>query len=88
MADRHVPARVWTLARLAAEHGWTVRIESVYTSCDMALYRGGKSVEVGWRIAEGKSRLAHVTYAIGRIGGRTEHDIRLVDVPAILRGAS
>lgn len=87
MADRHVPARVWTLARLAAEHAWDVHIEPGYTRCDLALHRGGESVEVVWLVADGKSRVAHVTLAVERIGVRDVREIRLRDVRGILRGA-
>ena len=73
----HVPARVWTLAKLATKHGWEVRIEPSMTCCDVAFWRD-EMVSIGWWTTDGRARLGHVTYEAT--------DIRLRDVPAILAG--
>ena len=74
----HVPARVWTLAKLAAKHGWEITFEPSMTQCDVTFYRQDEFLSIGWLITGGRARLVHVGYeATG---------IRLRDVPAILAG--
>lgn len=86
MTGCHVPARVWTLAKLAAAHGWSVRVDPDRHSAEVAFARGGQLVMLGWSIFDGRAQLEDATVESMSDGPRC--DILLRDVPSILTGGA
>lgn len=80
----YVPARVWSLAQMAARNGWNVSIEPGRTRCDVEFWRvDGESVSIGWQIYE-IDAYGHRAARLSQVSHGPD-DIRLRDVPRILK---